>query len=652
MNRIVTMSVLAALGGLLLGGCQNDLNGVRGVERPGVDPPTDQIFFPAGLAVSPDGRYLFVANSNADIRYNGGTIAVVNLAESNARFRTVPPSCRQAAQDPYVIECDESAGLVIKDATVRIGQFPSQLALLRRSVWSATEQDGAFGRYRLYVAVRGDPSVTYVDVLFDGDGDDAAVMCLTCGENCAGGANHIRDCDDAHVVSDPPADAPFITATLPDEPYALSVDPALRLMYVTHLSSGSVSLFDLSHDDVPILRQVLVDVLDQDFNGKRGGFDVVSLEPGDPDAPIFVSAKTAPLIAAFELQAAAVQESQCASGFCHGRLCSRCSSADDCPGTQLCKWNSTDGMFACRGGDKDLGMTCSSGDCSSGFCTDGVCSQCSTDEDCGGAGMCVLDATLGYRRCQSGDLLLGDGCQAGADCASGFCTSGVCSGCSETSDCRGSLECRRRGEDGTWYYDCVGGLGLNGARCFEGSRSFSDGDTVLSLAHKVYLSVPSGPMENTMTGDIRGLAVTADASRLFAVSRVPPALVEVDVSNKDGQDIDRVVNALDVCAQPSEVALRSFDGWLLAYVTCWATGQVFVVDPDAGQLVSVIPVGKGPHDIVFGPDRPWVPPALRYRAYVSDFAENTISVIDLDPASPTWNRVVGRIGLPEKAVKQ
>ncbi|MCD6499501.1 MAG: hypothetical protein J7M25_14505 [Deltaproteobacteria bacterium] len=652
MNRVVTMSVLAALGGILLGACQNDLNGVRGVERPGVNPPTDQIFFPTGLAVSPDGKYLFVANSNADIRYNGGTIAVVNLAESNARFRTVPPSCRQAAQDPYVIECDETAGLVIQDATVRVGQFPSQIALLRRPAWSVPEQDGAFGRYRLYVAVRGDPSVTYMDVLFDGDGDDAKVMCLTCGENCAGGSNHIRDCNDAHVVSEPPDDAPFITASLPDEPYALSVDSALRLMYVVHLSSGAVSLFDLSHDDVPILRQVLDDVLDQGLSGKRGGFDVVSLDPGDPDAPIFVSARTAPLIAGVELQAAAVQETQCAFGFCHGRICSHCSSADDCPGTQACKWSSQEGIFACRGGDKDLGTSCSSGECASGFCTGGVCSECAIDDDCAGAATCVLDNGLGYHRCESGALVLGASCQTGAACTSGFCRSGLCSRCSETSDCHGSLECRPRADGGTWYFDCVGGMGVDGARCFEGSRSAADGDTVLSLAHKVYLSVPGGPMENTVTGDIRGLAVSPDSSRLFAVSRVPPALVEMDASIEDGQYHDRVVNALDVCAQPSELALRTFDGWLLAYITCWATGEVFVVDPNAGQLVSVIPVGKGPHGIVFGPDEPWVPPALRYRAYVSDFAENTISVIDLDPSSPTWNRVVGRIGLPEKAVKQ
>ena len=88
----------------------------------------------------------------------------------------------------------------------------------------------------------------------------------------------------------------------------------------------------------------------------------------------------------------------------------------------------------------------------------------------------------------------------------------------------------------------------------------------------------------------------------------------------------------------------------MAYVTCWATGQVFVVDLERGNVVSVIASGNGPHDIIFAPNHPWIPDHLRLKAYVTNFAENSISVIDLDPDSPTWHKVVGKIGWPEKAI--
>src|SRR4051794_9068541 len=45
----------------------------------GVPPSADQIFLPTGLAVDPDGRWLYVVNSNFDLRYNAGTVTAVDL---------------------------------------------------------------------------------------------------------------------------------------------------------------------------------------------------------------------------------------------------------------------------------------------------------------------------------------------------------------------------------------------------------------------------------------------------------------------------------------------------------------------------------------------------------------------------------------------
>lgn len=47
-----------------------------GVDETGIDPPKDSLYYPIGLAADPDGRYLYVANSVFDRKYNAGTLAV------------------------------------------------------------------------------------------------------------------------------------------------------------------------------------------------------------------------------------------------------------------------------------------------------------------------------------------------------------------------------------------------------------------------------------------------------------------------------------------------------------------------------------------------------------------------------------------------
>ncbi len=47
-----------------------------GVPETGDPPPTDEMYFPVGLAPHPDGRYLYIANAGFDRRYNAGTLEV------------------------------------------------------------------------------------------------------------------------------------------------------------------------------------------------------------------------------------------------------------------------------------------------------------------------------------------------------------------------------------------------------------------------------------------------------------------------------------------------------------------------------------------------------------------------------------------------
>ena len=65
----------------------------------GVTPPKDTLFFPVGLSMTEEDDYLLVANSNFDLRYNGGTLVAIDLA----RFAPKDPSRLEAIEtDPAV----------------------------------------------------------------------------------------------------------------------------------------------------------------------------------------------------------------------------------------------------------------------------------------------------------------------------------------------------------------------------------------------------------------------------------------------------------------------------------------------------------------------------------------------------------------------
>jgi len=75
MQTLRNISALAAALALL-GGCA--------VKNPGASPPLDGFYFPVSVALGPsasgvEGRVLFVASSNFDLRYNRGTVLAVDL---------------------------------------------------------------------------------------------------------------------------------------------------------------------------------------------------------------------------------------------------------------------------------------------------------------------------------------------------------------------------------------------------------------------------------------------------------------------------------------------------------------------------------------------------------------------------------------------
>jgi len=477
-----------------------------GNPKAGLTPPKSRLFFPTGLALTPDGRYLFVTNGNSDLKYNGGSIVVVDVETALQRLLHPlehPETCRTSPQDSSIAECQEGPvsdgeggqipGLILGEHTVRLGYYAGFIRLWDLTTapfepWQEELEDGGFRRYRLYTPVRGDPSVTFVDVVME-SADSSTIACLDCGLGCEGDAP--RDCLDRYRVEAPSKGRrDLLPALLPAEPFDLYHDGQGGFILVAHLVDGTLSLIDLGgfQGDLrrggPDLVDVLPAVLATDPDGRAGGFNVVTRTPDDPSGWIYVSNRAASQILTVRVLGA------------------------DAPVAE------------------DRGM----------------------------------------------EMVIGP---------------------------------------------------------------------------SVVLGAPVGPLEGG--AEVRGLTFSADGNRLYAVTRTPPALSVIDTSLEDGQPRNEVLDVVEVCPRPSVLRTRLDSyGRTLAYAVCYGSGEIYVVDTAEARVVGRIDGGGGPHDLIIMPETPAVPEALRGFAFLANFGEHTVGVVDLREESPTYHQLIGRIGWPEE----
>ncbi len=225
----------------------------------GVPPPADRFFYPTGLVVSPDGRFLFVANSNFDIAFNGGSLVTVDLQGVHERI-----AARPSADAPREEISEES--LLVPGSAVQIGTFANELVL------------SADGR-RLFASVRGDGSVTFADVGDDGN--------LVCADQPSG---NLPECRGRFVLGRAPNDRGL---ELGREPHALALHPSGRL-FVTDADDGGVAMFETAFDT-----PALTNVSDEFPRGSSA----IALRPGttseSDDFLAYVTSRDAPSVVRF-----------------------------------------------------------------------------------------------------------------------------------------------------------------------------------------------------------------------------------------------------------------------------------------------------------------------------------------------------------------
>lgn len=238
----------------------------------GVEVPTDEIYFPVGLALDQDASHLFLVNSDFDLQYNGGAVQSYDLnelvAEELPRHCHVDSDCPttktvgagSAAQEVGLRfkadVCDPDLSLCVpalgespcprgdrQDAdrllfpgrcnpippraaqidAVKIGAFATDAVIRQRPASSSGFAE------RLFVPVRGDSTLHWLDV------EDGKLHC---------GAESTADhaCDDAHRAGNNASESKR-GLTLNSEPFAIDADARGDTLVVSNQTTGTASLF-------------------------------------------------------------------------------------------------------------------------------------------------------------------------------------------------------------------------------------------------------------------------------------------------------------------------------------------------------------------------------------------------------------------------
>jgi len=232
---------------------------------------------PTGALLSPDGAWLFVANSNLDLEVQTSTLVSIDLRALDRAFAEEPGPegsalsgarpCRLARDlDEDVVEC-EARSFLQREHSVRLPSGAGNIAL--------DLPIGDEGPWRLLIPSSLDRSVTWVDVLRGPSGIE-----VDCDQDAEG------ECDEGHVMRRLGGDG----SSLPTDAGRITVDPVYRYAYLPHLLGANMTLIALDAEYGPMITDIAGEFFDTyPSNNEQqymGGFAVVrrACDPAEPAA--------------------------------------------------------------------------------------------------------------------------------------------------------------------------------------------------------------------------------------------------------------------------------------------------------------------------------------------------------------------------------
>ncbi len=298
MARVVLVLLLAAAG------CHVDLN------DPGTEPLAAMFYYPAGILLDPDQKHLYVTNGNSDLKYGGGTVQMIDLPAFEAavaQFRadpTVKNGCQVDPLDQMIVNCPEGPFIFAPD-TVKVGNFAGNMQL---QVTGPTTR-------RLFIGVRGDPSITWMDTDVGTDEPPSGhrLNCFTDPSKVAPQATP-PGCDGDHLIQtyycQGQPNCVNDQSTIPPEPFGMVLDqgetspgnPYARLL-VSHLSGGQVMIVDAMNlgsmqKQIPYISSPF---FHEDSLHRHGAYALAPQRPGDPASPWYMTSDIQPVITTFRV---------------------------------------------------------------------------------------------------------------------------------------------------------------------------------------------------------------------------------------------------------------------------------------------------------------------------------------------------------------
>lgn len=144
-------------------------------------------------------------------------------------------------------------------------------------------------------------------------------------------------------------------------------------------------------------------------------------------------------------------------------------------------------------------------------------------------------------------------------------------------------------------------------------------------------------LSRPLQGDI---AFSRTGNELYVLQSNPGGLIRVDTSiGPNGDPLDVDVGVVEVCSQPTSFVIYDDGANEYGIVTCYRSGEVFIVDLAALTVVGLSRAGIGPDALTVDTAREVV--------YVANSLDATISIIDMSRTSPSRFHEIGRIGLQE-----